>query len=364
LPGAEALTAHGRAIAAVVLAALLLVPAGRAAAGAGDSRTLVVRGRVLAPDGTPVPGARVSAHGSANTTAMTDERGRYSLSVPVGSAAGLRRGAFALEVQAEHDGRRLALGGGASALGIEIALAPGGGRVRVRSNTQDATTAVATAFAQDGAATAWVEADFGGAARPGGAPVLGAVDEVVVEGAPAGAARDSLPVPARRAPRTRVAAPRPVKAARDSARSARTPRIAVTGGRAAVATPDPTPRPAKPPAMPPVTAVVSLPERAAGTDSCACRVRGTVEIDWERPLERDFPIELALEGPASQRVEVDMFMGSPREFHFGPLPCGEYRLVMRPGGRLRYVLERGDSVLAVPCHGLTQARVVLVPARH
>ncbi len=31
--------------------------------------------------------------------------------------------------------------------------------------------------------------------------------------------------------------------------------------------------------------------------------------------------------------------------------------------RLRYALESGDSVLAVPCRGLTQARVVLVPVR-
>jgi hypothetical protein len=96
-------------------------------------------------------------------------------------------------------------------------------------------------------------------------------------------------------------------------------------------------------------------------DSCACRLFGTVEIDWERPLERNFPIELTLAGPATQQVEVEMFMGSPREFRLGPLPCGDYRLVVRPRGRYRYAITRGDSVVSIRCAGVTQARVVLVP---
>lgn len=101
--------------------------------------------------------------------------------------------------------------------------------------------------------------------------------------------------------------------------------------------------------------------RAVEPDTCACRLRGTVEVDWDRPLEQDLPVEIVLTGPASQRAEVELFIGSPREFHMGPLPCGTYRLEVRPGGRLRYALARGDS--RIECRGSAQVRVVLTPVR-
>lgn len=101
--------------------------------------------------------------------------------------------------------------------------------------------------------------------------------------------------------------------------------------------------------------------RSIEPDTCACRLRGTVEVDWDRPLEQDLPVEIVLTGPASQRAEVELFIGSPREFHMGPLPCGTYRLEVRPGGRLRYALARGDS--RIECRGSAQVRVVLTPVR-
>lgn len=102
---------------------------------------------------------------------------------------------------------------------------------------------------------------------------------------------------------------------------------------------------------------------AAILDTCACRVYGTVEIDWERPLERNFVVDLTLTGPATQSSEVELFMGSPREFRLGPLPCGDYKLAVRPHGRVRYQLRRGGSELRVHCAGFTQVPVVLVPKR-
>jgi hypothetical protein len=56
-------------------------------------------------------------------------------------------------------------------------------------------------------------------------------------------------------------------------------------------------------------------------------------------------------------------MGPPREFRLGPLPCGDYRLVVRARGKYRYALVRGDSVVTVRCEGSTQSRVVLEPVR-
>jgi len=392
-----------------LLAALALAP--QAGAVSGDIRTLVVRGRVLAAEGTPVAGARVSTRGSESMAAVTDDRGRYALSVPIGSVAALRRGAFRLEVRAEAGGRRLAFAAGGPALAIEVALAPGGDRLRVRSNSPEAATAIATAFAEDGVTTAWADADFGGSSRPGGSTDMRYDGEVMLDGSrppavretartaepmrapartrepaavapPPGAriapaeslpARVPSPAPARVAP----PAPRPSRASlamrRDSIRLAKAARARARRDSAAA-----TGRAAGAPPPPPVVAVVApaghaaalVPRAAPGTaavaessETCACRVRGTVEIDWDRPLERDFPVDLSLEGPARQDAAVQMFMGSPREFRFGPLPCGEYRLVVRAHGRFRYALERGDSVLVLPCRGLTQVRVVLAPAR-
>lgn len=103
------------------------------------------------------------------------------------------------------------------------------------------------------------------------------------------------------------------------------------------------------------------PPRSSESDSCACRLRGTVEVDWDRPLEQDLPVEILLSGPASQRAVVELFIGSPREFHMGPLPCGTYQLELRPGGRLRYALARGDG--RIECRGSAQVRVVLTPVR-
>jgi len=101
--------------------------------------------------------------------------------------------------------------------------------------------------------------------------------------------------------------------------------------------------------------------RSSEPDSCACRLRGTVEVDWDRPLEQDLPVEILLTGPAAQRAVVELFIGSPREFHMGPLPCGTYQLELRPAGRLRYGLARGDG--RIECRGSAQVRVVLTPVR-
>ena len=420
-------------------------------AGMSDLRTLVVHGRVLAADGSPVAGARVSTRGGATIAAVSDDRGRYTLSVSMGSVAGLKRGPFALEVRAERDGRRLAFGAGASALALEVSLVPGN-VVRLRSNSSEAMTSLASAFAMDGLSTAWVEADFGGSARPSGEMDMKWTNDVRLDGgpapattgsaqapepahapradtlprgreqgtpnspapaAPAGAAplsaipptagaaasresiarvqqdarlsaasRDSI-VRAQRAARAlakhqaafakarrdsaRVAQAERLRASRDSARTA-TASIASaapsdTARRESAAALAPHLEPPAPAPPPKTTRALSTPPRPETQDTCACRLRGTVEIDWDRPLDRNFPVELSLEGPARQSTQVDMFMGSPREYRFGPLPCGDYHMVVSRSGRWHFTFERGDTVLSVPCHGLTQTRVILVPAK-
>ncbi|MBI5169342.1 MAG: carboxypeptidase regulatory-like domain-containing protein [Candidatus Eisenbacteria bacterium] len=176
----------GRLRFALVLAVLTAIAACVPPALAGNAvRTLVVRGLVARADGKPAAGARVSAKGpkgGVNVSATTDERGRFSLQMPMGSPTGIRAAAFAVEVRAEAGGKKLLFASGSPALGITVDFVPGTNRLRVRSNSPAATAAVITAFVQDGAPTAWVDADFGGAVRATGRMALGAEDEITIAG--------------------------------------------------------------------------------------------------------------------------------------------------------------------------------------
>jgi hypothetical protein len=123
------------------------------------------------------------------------------------------------------------------------------------------------------------------------------------------------------------------------------------------------------PAPPPRTSQVHALDPLAGKDSvpaadtCTCSVRGTVEIDWKRPLEDHTTVRLELDAPGAPAAEVTLFMGAPREFRFGPLPCGTWHLRVRAIGRLRYAPADGDTLRALVCTGATETRVVLKPRR-
>jgi hypothetical protein len=421
------------------------------AALAVTPRTVVVRGHAYAPDGVPLAGARVMARGTVSVNTFTDDNGRYTLSVPLGMPAGLRTAPFRLEVRAEASGRRLPLSGGGSSLVLDASWQAAAGRVRVQSNRQEAATAVATAIQVEDVTTAWIDADFGGAAKeaggghtftqeaalPGSAP--GAVaprdtapagsapvtpvavaprDTAPAKPAPAVVAAPAAPVavaprdtatakpaplapvavaardtaPAKPAPPVAAAPTAPVApvaaAARDTAPSAASTSAAAPESArvAGVAPPSanrppaasrgpavPAPRiiassrtvPAEPPRNPRVRAMDPYARRdtVAPPDSCRCTLRGTVEIDWTRPLEESTPVRVELESPAASAADLVLYMGAPREFRFGPLPCGEWRLRVRPGGKLRLADATGDTVRVVHCAGLAEMRVVLTTVK-
>lgn len=471
---------------------LLLSLVSTAFGAAGDSRTLVLRGRVLSASDAPVAGARVISRGSHQGVAMTDDLGRWSLSAALGTAAALAREPFTLELRAEAGGRRLPLVTGGAALVLEVSLVQRNGEaiVRVRSNQAAAAVGVATAFAQEGAVNAWVSADFGGSARPPaetrvvedavipgfvpppGTPDAGAATAKppAVEPAPSPAATEPPPqVPpaletptpraSERAPTARELAARAAdslawerarrraadslawadararrsadRAAAKAAERARLDSLAAhrrdlrradslawvarrrrpeapasasvpaaiptvardTGAavpRATVLPPVPpaTPDPVRdttvahaevvvreaPPGERPVSSVLgprvrrieSFAARPApdAPDPCACRLHGTVEVAWPgRPAESRLPVTITLDGPASQTRRVELFMGPPREFWFGPIPCGDYRVQVRATGRQRYGLVTGDRPLVVRCEGDGEIRLVLEPLR-
>ena len=382
---------------ALRLAAAALVLAVAAAALAATPRTIVVRGRTLPPDGGPLAGARVMARGSATVSALTDDRGRYTLSLPLGMPAALKRLPFRIEVRAEADGRRLPLAGGGQSLVLDASWPAAAERPRVQSNRAAAATAVTTALEVEGVNVAWIEADFGGTA-PAGAPEPREPAVAVVPAMPMPAPRDPVPAVA---PAPRDVAPAVASAPRDSAPPTPAPRAGSPGGGPAPvpATPDSsravapartqaprnsaaTARPqapieapkivvstrtadAPPPRPSPVRPVDPYAKRdsVSPADTCRCTLRGTVEIHWDRPLEDYTPVRLELDAPGMKPTEVSLFMGAPREFRFGPLPCGEWRLGVKPGGRLRYADVAGDSARVVHCAGAVETRIVLVPVR-
>jgi hypothetical protein len=59
--------------------------------------------------------------------------------------------------------------------------------------------------------------------------------------------------------------------------------------------------------------------------TCECRVKGTVEVRSEKPLSGTLRVVVSLaDGPAF-RDTVALFMGPPRPFDLGHVPCGKHR---------------------------------------
>ncbi len=394
-------------LAALALGLAALAVAGPAP-GAGDApapRTIVVRGQVLTPEGKPVPGARVSARGTVSVNVMSNDRGRYTLAVPLGMPAAVKRLPFHLEVRVRADGRQVPLAGGGDALVLDVTWRPGTGRARVESNREAAVTAVATALEVEGVKVAWIEADFGGRPRPGlegtferDTPLAGGsaakggdAGATSRAAAPAAKARPARPpaeagdAPTRgaakpapapgasAAPKTATAKPGPAAGARrDSTPAAKAgpPARGAAADSGRRSAPHRAPSDSSRLVVTSRTAEAPAPRTAAGragkgspADSCRCSLRGTVEIAWERPLEDNTPIRLTLDAPGARPADVRLFMGAPREFRFGPLPCGDWRLSFEARGRRRYVDQQGDTTRVVHCEGATETRVVLVPER-
>lgn len=97
-----------------------------------------------------------------------------------------------------------------------------------------------------------------------------------------------------------------------------------------------------------------------GQGDCLCRVRGTVEVRSQRPLERRVSVSLALEQARQASDAVELFMGSPREFELPRVPCGNYTLQvgMSPGRPALRVVS-GDG--SFRCVGVHQVRIILEP---
>ena len=98
-------------------------------------------------------------------------------------------------------------------------------------------------------------------------------------------------------------------------------------------------------------------------EGCYCNVEGTVEVRSNRPLSSPFGVSVMVRGRPSLRDRVLLFMGSPREFVIGRVPCGTRYLDVLPEPGRPYVVERNSTLGPFDCAAgtLRQIRIVLVP---
>jgi hypothetical protein len=179
----------------------------------------------------------------------------------------------------------------------------------------------------------------------------------------AGAARLHTPAGARNAPTPRPAptvsstaagsatraatSPRIVPAPESQSRARSAPLVIRAGGGAAIGT----------------TTPASGGE--TGTDSCTCRVQGTVEVDSDKPLPERLRVVVSLQWFPTVRDTVELFMGSPRPFTLARVPCGPQRLRVFTLSMARFDVASRDAVAGFRCESgvLQQPRIVLHPTR-
>lgn len=102
------------------------------------------------------------------------------------------------------------------------------------------------------------------------------------------------------------------------------------------------------------------PEAAA--DSCQCRLEGTVEVASPRPLPSRVPLTVRLEDSPQHADDIELFMGSPRRFLLGRVPCGPHtiRLDIRSGLDFDVTSREPLTVMCDPGR-IHQFRIVLKP---
>jgi len=108
-------------------------------------------------------------------------------------------------------------------------------------------------------------------------------------------------------------------------------------------------------------AVPAAPAPPSGTPECRCRVNGTVEVRSERPVRGRPRVVVSLAGLPAVRDTVVLFMGPPRPFDLGRVPCGRHELEIRPLAARLARAEPDSTGFTCVAGGLRQFRVVLEP---
>jgi hypothetical protein len=126
--------------------------------------------------------------------------------------------------------------------------------------------------------------------------------------------------------------------------------------------PAPPPPSLRVPSAPGIAAPVTrlAPSRVAAP-LCDCTIRGTVEVQWDRPLTSRTEVVIAVEDAPDVSATAELFMGSPRAFEIHPAPCGVHRLLLWTRSRQRFVLVSQEPRVVCTPGGVQQMRLVLEP---
>lgn len=391
-------TASLSLISTLALAGAALAFAGAALASPTDRKEILLRGVVCDAQGHPLAGARVSTSGAFVTATITGESGRYSLMIPAGSVADMRRAPFLLELEARRGGKRIPLAGGLDHLELRVGAArDSGAELEVTANEPRVAHEAGAVFAATGEATVLVELDFGGVARR-----TASREHVEPPGKPAPA---STPAPPATKPVTKAAAPPPKPA--PVVQSVPAPQKPAPVVQSAPAPPKPAPVVQAAPAPPkPAPAGHSVPapdepasaarqteppnETRAGpgglkrvepfplapvrrgwrdtlsvaiSDSCACRIKGTIELQFDRLLSAPLQLVISVRGLPAIRDTVELFMGSPRAFALDPVPCGVRSLDVQALAHRPFRVVTRTAVENIGCaaNALRQPRIIIAP---
>ncbi len=102
------------------------------------------------------------------------------------------------------------------------------------------------------------------------------------------------------------------------------------------------------------------PGGAAQTSSC--RVRGTLEVEADRPLAESMKVDVFIDGMPGHTDTVELFMGSPRTFDLGWVPCGPQAVGFTTHSRQRFRLRTLSPITCRPGE-IQHVRLVLEPSR-
>jgi hypothetical protein len=318
---------------ALLIVACLVIPAVLVAGTRGPA--LTIRGTALLSAGDPVYKAHVTATAGRRNVTATDDRGRFTLDLPLPDPASLGKDSTTIQIWIAARSLHFTMPDGQWSLGLVLKLehdADGASRVVARSNDARLAECAARAIAS----RSHVE-----------------IDSIRFTGQLGEASYDPYPprcLERAEAPLAEAGAAGGTKPAHPSSDAGAAVTAGVAAGSAAGHGSPPSASSAPLSAPAPAYVADSLRYQRTPEDTmCSCRIAGTVEAGGG-PLRAPLRIVVSLEGLGAPRDTVTLDMGSPRAFDLRDVPCGPRRLVMRPlGGKPHFTVVDPNHSLRLDC---------------
>jgi hypothetical protein len=112
----------------------------------------------------------------------------------------------------------------------------------------------------------------------------------------------------------------------------------------------------------PPSSSVAIKSGASGdSDSCGCRIEGTVEVVSDDPLPERMQVDISIADDHRVTDTVELFMGSPRVFELDSVSCGSHALRVKVRSKLKFMLSAPLPMIDCAGGGYRQARILLEP---